>query len=154
MINPANYLIGGDLMATRLQEKIPTLPAINIRHAMSLEWVIKNPLHKSINIIFFDDVPDESATGRAQLNRTQASEQLWLVLVSLRNVANQGESALQESSALVGQVLNWLQGVVLSRDHEQLARKKCPYRKTDRDGFVHYPMLFSTRIYISGQLPP
>lgn len=145
-----NFVSAGGLAVAYLQAQLPTVPTNNIRAAVSLEWVVKNPLHKSVNVIFFDDVPgNEARRGVSQL-----SDQYWLMVVTWQNVADAGVTALNEAGELVGSVLQTLQGWPPSAQHLPFERKKCPYRKTDRDGFTHFPLLFSTRIETQGNYKP
>lgn len=143
------YLAAAELLINRLGTQL-TLPPANIRQAISLDWVIKNQLSPSVNIVFFDDVPDAGGGGRGRSDRSQASDQQWLVVVSKLNVAGTGISAAQDAGGLVGGVLTALLGYELSARHGKLHWQKCPYRKTDRDGYAHFPLLFSTRIVTTG----
>lgn len=145
----STYLAAGALLAARLQALL-NIPAVNIRPVPSLEWAISNQLAPSVNIIFFDDVPDISAAGRARSSRSQASDQYWLILVTGSSVAEFGNTAIEDAGSLAGDVITALLGYELSEQHGALHRQKCPYRKTERDGYAHFPLLFSTRIVMTG----
>lgn len=144
-----DYLSAAILMTERLSLKL-TIPSANIRQAISLEWAINNQLSPSVNIIYFDDVPDAGPGGSARSGRSQASDQYWLLLVSQRNVEGSGNSADMAAGVLVKDVLTALLGYELSPGHGKLHWQKCPYRKTDRNGYAHFPLLFSTRIVTTG----
>lgn len=144
-----DYLAASTLLINRLSSLL-TIPSANIRPAISLEWSINNQLSPSVSIIFFDDVPDAGPGGRARSDRSQASDQYWLLVVSQRNVEGSGNSAVLDGGALVKEVLVALLGYELSPSHGKLHWQKCPYRKTDRNGYAHFPLLFSTRIVTTG----
>jgi hypothetical protein len=140
-----SYLAASHLLAQHLRENL-IIPAVNVREAVSLEWVIDKALSPSVNIIFFDDVPCSKEGGNPSNGHKQFSDQYWLIVITVRNVTDAGVAALQDSAVLIETTLKALQGHVLSEKHRLLIRQKCPYRKTDRSGYVHFPLLFSTRI--------
>jgi hypothetical protein len=145
-----DFLCASELMVARLQSLLSGVPARNIREAVSLEWAVKNPLSPSVNVIFFDDVPDTEPGGAALKGRTQNSNQLWLVLLSVRNVSDAGVAAQHDAGELMVQVLQSLQGYRLSDQHQPLYRQKCPFRKADKDGIAHFPFLFATKVTTTG----
>jgi hypothetical protein len=124
--------------------------AVKIRPAPSAAHVAKHPLDGGVSVVFFDDVPEVAAGGQSQRGKSQASQQFWLIIVSARNVADAGNSARQDAGVTAMQALVALQGCKLSPEHGELHRQKSPYRATDDNGFVHLPMLFSTRIITVG----
>lgn len=146
-----NFLSAAALMSTYLQQHITTVPPNNIRAAASLEWVVKNPLSPAVSIIFFDDVPETGPGGSTQQGKTQASLQFWLILLSMRNVSDAGPAAQRDVGELIIALLTALQGCRLSEQHQPLHRQKCPFRKTDKDGFAHFPFLFATKIITTGR---
>lgn len=146
----SNYLAASALLEARLNVQMPGFPPANIRPAPSLDWAIRNQLAPSVNVIFFDDVPIETVTGSSRSAHSQASDQFWLLLVTGSSVEGVGNSAIDESGSLAGDVIAALLGCELSSQHGPLHRRKCPYRKTDRDGYSHVPLLFSTRIVLTG----
>lgn len=149
MSNMDNYFSASGLLVDRLKGKLTTVPNLNIRPAVSLDWVLKNPLSPSVNVIFLDDVADTSDGGRGRLGRSQLSFQHWLVLVSVSNVADAGMAAQNDIGRLLINVLTALQGWTPSAEHQPLYRQKSPYRKTDQGAFAHFPFVFSTGITIT-----
>lgn len=141
-----NFLSASGLMVTYLQQQITTVPSLNIRPAVSIEWAIKNALSPAINVIFVDDQPDTAEGGSRGRGKVQVSTQYWLILLSLRNVADAGTAAQVDAGELITQVLIALQGYELSDQHQPLYRQRCPFRKTDAAGFAHIPFMFSTKI--------
>jgi hypothetical protein len=117
-----------------------------VRPAIDLDFVVKNALTPSVSVIFFDDVPDEKTAAQFNHGQQQSSHQFWLVVVSVRNVADVGNSALQDVGSLADAVLTTLQGATLSESHTYLQRVKSPYRQTTLDGYTHLPLMFSTNI--------
>jgi hypothetical protein len=141
-----NFLSAAPLMVAHLQQQIQSVPSLNIRPAVSLEWAVKNALSPSVNVIFFDDVPDVGDGGSRGRGKVQTSSQFWLILLSMRNVADAGTSAQLDAGELIVAALTALQGLSLSDQHQPLHRQRCPFRKTDKDGFTHFPFMFSTKI--------
>jgi hypothetical protein len=127
------------------------LPPVNIRAAPSLEWAVKNALSPSVSVIFFDDEVDDKQGGSARLGKSQLSYQQWLVVVSVRNVSDAGNAALQEVGVLLLAVLQALQGHKLSEEHLPLYRQPSYYRKTDLNGWSHYPLQFATGITLTAR---
>jgi hypothetical protein len=119
-----------------------------VRLAIDLDFVIKNALSPSVSVIFFDDVPDENPNAQFMQGKQQASHQFWLVVVSVRNVADIGNASLEEVGVIADTVLTALQGAKLSDQHTPLRRVKSPYRQTSIDGYTHLPLMFTTKIII------
>jgi hypothetical protein len=138
----SKFLSAQALMIALLQTKL----TCKVRPAIDLDFVVKNALTPSVSVIFFDDVPDEKTTAQFNHGQQQSSHQFWLVVVSVRNVADVGNSALQDVGSLADTVLTTLQGETLSESHTYLQRVKSPYRQTTLDGYTHLPLMFSTNI--------
>lgn len=138
----SKFLSAQALMIALLQTKL----TCKVRPAIDLDFVVKNALTPSVSVIFFDDVPDEKITAQFGHGQQQSSHQFWLVVVSVRNVADVGNSSLQDVGVLADTVLTTLQGAELSENHTFLQRVKCPYRQTTLDGYTHLPLMFTTNI--------
>jgi hypothetical protein len=149
-----NFLSASPLLVSHLQQQITTVPTVNIRPAVSIEWAVKNPLAPSVNIIWIEDQPDTGPGGVSMQGKSQLSMQFWLVLLSMRNVADAGTAAQSDVGELIISVLKALQGHRLSPDHQPLHRQKCVFRKTDKDGIAHIPFMFSTQIITTGSAAP
>jgi hypothetical protein len=148
-----NFLAASGLIVQRLRDE-SVAAANKIRPAPSAAWVTKNALDGSVNVIFFDDVPDLGQGGQSQRGKIQSSEQFWLVVVSAKNVADAGNAARQDAGIILLHTLIALQGHRLSPEHSELHRQKTPYRATDDNGFAHLPVLFSTKIITTGSAVP
>jgi len=148
-----NFLSASGLIIQRLVDE-QVAAANKIRPAPSPAWVTKNALDGSVNVIFFDDVPDLTPGGQSQRGKVQSSEQFWLIIVSAKNVADAGNAARQDAGLILLNALVALQGFLLSPDHSELHRQKAPYRATDDNGFAHLPALFSTKVITTGSALP
>lgn len=144
-----NFLSAGALITQRLIDA-GVAPSNKVRRAQSASWVAANQLDGSVSVIFFDDQPDISAGGNARRGKTQASDQFWQIIVSSRNVADAGNAARQDAGVIVLQTLIALQGWIPSTKHGELYRQKSPVRATDNNGFVHMPLMFSTKVITTG----
>lgn len=148
-----NFLTASTLIVQRLRDE-QVAGTNKIRPAPSSAWVTKNAIDGSVNVIFFDDVPDLTPGGQSQRGKVQSSEQFWLIIVSAKNVADAGNAARQDAGIILLHTLVALQGHRLSPDHSELHRQKSPYRATDDNGFVHLPALFSTKVITTGSAVP
>ena len=144
----SQFLAASGLMIARLQSQLLPLQAYKVRAAHDLDFVIKNALSSSVNVIFFDDVPDETPAANFHHSVQQASNQFWLVIISAKNVSDVGNASLEDVGLMADSVLKALQGWRLSEQHTELVRAKCPFRKTTVDGFSHLPFMFSCKIVL------
>jgi len=144
-----SFLSASGLIIQRLIEQ-QVADAKKIRPAPSAAWVVANALDGSVNVVFFDDVPDEGQGGQSQRGKVQISQQSWLLIVSAKNVADAGSKAGQDAGVILLQTLVSLQGYRLSPEHGELQRKKTQYRAIYDNGFAHLPALFSTQVIITG----
>lgn len=135
-----------ELLIARLKDRL-TVPDNAIRCAVSEEWVLKNALAGSVNVIFFEEQPLVKSTPLRQ-----GSEQLvdlsFLIITTTRNVADAGVAALKEAVALRGSVFSALAGHLLSPDYTRLNRLPSGRRYTVRGEYVHYPQLLACRCTI------
>ena len=125
-----------------------TIPSRNIREAPTLEWAAENVIDPSIAVIFFDDQPDAGKGGNWVGINNQTSNQLWLVVASVKNVSTANAAAKQSVGSLSVEILHALNDFQLSPDHAELIRVRCPFRHTENNGYAHIPFLFSTTITI------
>jgi hypothetical protein len=148
----SSYLAASGLIIQRLKDIITDVPPLNIRAAITAEWAIKNALSPSLNVIFFDVTPviTPDSKGVAQHGKVQLAQQFWVVMLSVRNVADAGNAAQLDAGVLIFDVLKALLGWRPSKDYEWLHWQHSPWRKTERDGFIHYPLMFSTQTTVTG----
>lgn len=148
-----SFLSASALIVQRLLNE-QVADAKKIRPAPSAAWVVQNALDASVNVIFFDDIPEEGPGGQSQRGKVQSSQQFWLIIVSAKNVADAGSRAGQDAGVIFLHTLVALQGYRLSPEHSELQRKKSPYRAIYDNGFAHLPALFSTQIITTGSAAP
>ncbi len=144
-----SYLSASGLIMQRLVDE-QVADDKKVRPAPSAAWAIANALDASVNVIFYDDLPDESTGGSSQRGKVQSSQQLWLVIVSARNVADAGVRSSLDAGIIFLNTLVALQGYRLSAEHGELQRKRLPYRAIYDNGFAHLPALFSTKVITTG----
>lgn len=146
-----SFLSASGLIIKRLVDE-QVVDAKKIRPAPSAAWVIANGLDASVNVVFYDDIPDENTGGQSQRGKVQSSQQLWLVIVSAKNVADAGSKASLDAGVIFLHTLIALQGYKLSPEHGELHRKRLPYRAVYDNGFAHLPALFATKIITTGSV--
>jgi hypothetical protein len=145
-----SFLSASGLLIERLRNQRVT-DNNKIRPAPSAGWAVKNALDGAVNVVFFDDIPDESQGGQRAHGRVQNSQQLWLIIVSSKNVSDAGAAASVDAGIIMLRTLVALQGYQLSTNHQALHRKKSPYRAVYENGFAHLPVLLSTQIITIGK---
>lgn len=145
-----SFLSASGLLIDRLRSQQVT-DSHKIRPVPSAGWAVKNPLDGSVNVAFFDDIPDESQGGQRAHGRVQNSVQLWLIIVSSKNVSDAGAAASVDAGIIMLRALVALQGHQLSPAHQELHRKKSPYRAVYENGFAHLPVLLSTQVITIGK---
>lgn len=145
-----SFLSASGLLIERLHNQKVT-DAGKIRPAPSAAWAVKNALDGAVNVIFFDDIPDEGQGGQRAHGKLQTSQQLWLILVSSKNVSDAGTAASMDAGIILLRTLVALQGYQLSPNHQAMHRKKSPYRATYENGFAHLPVMFSTQVITKGK---
>jgi len=146
----ANYLDAGRLIVERLRDQVTEVPGANIRTALSLDWLLKNALHPSIGVVYHDDKVDKGTGGENKNSKSQVVWQIWLILVSIRNVADAGEAAQVEAGQILERVISVLQGYEIRKELNPLARVPNVYRKSETNGFVHFPLMFATKVITTG----
>jgi hypothetical protein len=148
-----SFLAASGLLIERLRDQRVTDNS-KIRPAPSAGWAVKNALDGAVNVIFFDDIPEEGQSAQTMRGKFQNSQQLWLIIVSSKNVSDAGAAASIDAGIILLRTLVALQGYRLSPGHGELQRKKSPYRAVYENGFAHLPVLFSTQIITTGSAVP
>ncbi len=145
-----SYLAAGNLIQARLADKLTSVPPLNIRQSISLEWVVANALDPSVNIIYHDDKVEVDEAGNNQRGKTQTVYQVWLILVTVQNSSDAGVAAEADAGVILSEVIAALQGYEIRKQLNPLHRIPCPYRKTEKDGYVHLPLMYATKIITTG----
>lgn len=146
----ASYLAPGDFIQTRLASKLTSVPPVNIRQSISLEWVVANALDQSVNIIYYDDKVDAGEGGSSQRGKSQTVDQVWLILVTVSNNSDAGVAAQADAGVILLEVIEALQGFEIFKQLNPLRRIPCVYRKTEKDGYVHLPLMYATKVITTG----
>lgn len=146
----ANYLAAGNLIQARFKDKLTSVPPLNIRQSISLEWVVANALDPSVNIIYHDDKVEIDEGGNNQRGKTQTVYQVWLILVTVSNSSDAGVAAEADAGVILSEVIAALQGYEIRKQLNPLYRIPCPYRKTEKDGYVHLPLMYATKVITTG----
>lgn len=147
-----NYLAAESLILSRLKDRIAGVPQRDIAAAADLADVTeKQQRPKAIYVQYFDDALVAGDKGKTFAGQAVAVDQLWLVVVMVRNVSDtSGSQAREDAGPIVLEVLRSLQGFIPSSEHGALQRRNSPYRTTFRNGFCYVPMLFATRVSVAG----
>lgn len=144
-----NHFQAEILIQDRLKNKVACVPKNKILSGLSQADIIKNhKVDKAIYVLYHDDniSSDRSGDGIAQ-----QVEQLWLVVVAVRNVSNPtGQSAREDAGEIVDAVLKSLQGFDMYDRFSSLHREKCPFKNSYIKGVMYFPMMFSTQITTIG----
>lgn len=147
-----NYLSAEALIKQRLIAEVPAVNERNVLSARDLEGIQESaqPV-PALHVLYFDDEVPGGDGDKAIHGRHQRIQQLWTVMVVVRNVRDAtGQAVRQEAGELILAVLKALQGWTPSPDHGPLQRRKAPFRTTYRNGFAYFPFLFSTQVLIQG----
>ena len=147
-----NYLSAEPLILNRLKSRVIGVPQQDMAAAADLAEVTeKQQRPKAIYVQYFDDALVSGDKGRTFIGQAVAVDQLWLVVVMVRNVSDtSGSQAREDAGPIVLEVLKSLQGFVLSKEHGALQRRNSPYRTTFRNGFCYVPLLFAARVSVTG----
>ena len=124
------------------------LPANQVRACASEEWVLKNALANSVNVVFFEEQPLVKSTPLRH-GSEQLVELSFLIITTTSNVADAGVTALKNAVALRGSVFTAIAGHQLSPDYTHLKQLPSGRRYTVRGEYVHYPQLFACRCVIN-----
>jgi hypothetical protein len=136
-----------ELVVAQLKDQL-AVPDNAIRCAVSEEWVLKNALAGSVNVIFFEEQPLVKSTPLRH-GREQLVELSFLIITTTRNVADAGVAALKEAVALRSSVFAALAGQVLSPDYTHLKQLPSGRRYTVRGEYVHYPQILACHCTIN-----
>jgi len=93
-----------------------------------------------------DKVPSGPASSR-QNGKHQIVDQVWSVVVGVRNVADIAGANAQDDAEPIIQIVQTLQGIKLDADHGHCYRVQSQYMSAYVNGFGVYPFAFQTRIF-------
>jgi len=145
-----NYLNAEKLIIDCLKAEIETISPTKILSAVDIDGVkSKNQINPAIQVILYDDQPEEAAGG--ELN-SQFVHQLWLTMVVVRNVRHEsGKGARVDAGEIISDVISILNGKHLKAPYSRMIRIKSPYRPTYINGFFYFPIMFKVRMKTTGR---
>lgn len=144
-----NLLSAEALITARLISQVPEL-LDSVFSAADLEGVTsagqKTP---AAHVFYFGDRIVEGPGGRSSQGDMQCVDQVWYVVLAVRNVKTQatGVDARLEAGVLMKKVLKALQGFQLSPEHSPLKRV-AGAPPGFKAGFLYLPLCFITRIFV------
>lgn len=144
-----NYLALEPLLLQRLAEQVlPGGQAVEVLGAPDLEHVTERDQRTPALHVLYDDYRPIQAQAGGLIAQT---EQLWTVVVVVKNVRGRGKTAAREDGGgLMVLVTRALQGWKPGTDHSRMQLANPRYRATYRGGFAYFPMTFSTRVQTTG----
>lgn len=148
----ANYLSLESLLVQRLLDNVqPDGKAIEVQTAPDLVDVQERDQRTPALHVLYDDYrPTQDQAG----GLIQQTEQLWTVVVVVKNARGRGRAAAREDG---GNLMVWvtraLQGWTPGPDHTRMRLANPRFRATYRGAFAYFPMTFSTRVQTRGITP-
>lgn len=86
-------------------------------------------------------------TGRRQNGKRQIVDQVWNVVVGVKNVADSAGANAQDDAEPIIAIMQTLQGAKLSAEHGHFYRRQSQFQAAYVNGFGVYPFAFETRIF-------
>lgn len=142
----SNHLRAEGLLISKLRS-LGLVPDHHVLGAAELEAqdVARQPT-PALHVIHWDEAP-VPAQGELPV---QMIEQQWLVVVCVRNVRDRtGDAARDAAGPLIDGVLSGLIGERLDGAMVPLRMIRAP-RRTYEDGYLYFPLLFSTGFSVGG----
>ena len=141
-----DYLSAENLLIARLKAEVPELAGVF--SAADLEGVAEaQQVTPAAHVLFYGDRVVESGNGRSSTGDCQLVDQIWYVVLAVRNARAQatGEATRRDAGPLATKILKALQGWQPSPDHSPLKRihGAGPGHKP---GFLYLPFCVQTRI--------
>lgn len=93
-----------------------------------------------------DRIPSGATASRGN-GRNQIVDQVWSLVVAVRNVSDAAGAAAQSNADPIIATLLKLQGWKPSAEHGHLYRAQSPYQSAYVNGYGVYPFAFQSRIY-------
>ena len=142
-----NYLSAEPAIIARLKASVPEL--LGVFSASDLEGVVEaQQTTPAAHVLYFGDkVVDGS--GRSSTGEVQCVDQLWYVVLAVRNARNQitGQAARADAGPLISKILKALQGWVPTQAHGPLKRINGA-GPGFKSGFAYLPFCFTTRVTV------
>jgi hypothetical protein len=143
-----NYLSAEPLIIARLKAVVTELGG-NVFSAADLDGVNANSqITPAAHVLYYGDRVAQG-NGRSSTGECQCTDQVWYVVLAVRNAASQetGEDARLEAGILLKKIMKALQGWQPSPEHGYLIRGNGP-APGFKAGFAYFPILFTTRVTV------
>jgi hypothetical protein len=142
-----NYLSAEQLIVDRLKAEVVGLAGVF--SAADLDGVVDRQQIVPAAHVLYDGDRIADGAGRSSTGEKQKVEQLWYVVLAVRNArtASTGEAARADAGVLLLRILKALQGWRLSPEHDPMKRIN-GVNPGHASGFLYIPIRFSTTIFI------
>jgi hypothetical protein len=143
-----NYLSAEQAIISRLKTTFPDFSQ-RVFAAVDLAGVTEAAqVTPAIHVLYNGDKVVDGG-GRSSTGEVQCIDQMWYVVLAVRNVRNQisGQATREEVGVLAGKVLKCLQGWSPTKDHGPLKRTT-GVPPGYNDGYFYMPFCFATRVTI------
>ncbi len=143
------YFSAGKLIQTQLIANLasPDVPCA-VQFAAGWKQVVEQ-LQKSPACFIWHQADKILSGDKSNRNhgKNQIVDQIWTVVVTVRNVADISGTAAQADADLIIKAVLKLQGIKLDADHGHLYRVQSQYMTGYTNGYGLTPFAFSTRIF-------
>lgn len=140
-----DYLALESLIVDRLMKET-TMPDRHVLTAPDIEQVEEEQQTTPAYHVIYAGDRAPSAGGTAAASRAQVVEQLWLVVVAVRNVRDvrRGKAARELAGPWVTELINALQGWQPGQDYNELRRDLSAPPAAYQKGFFYVPTLWAS----------
>ncbi len=143
----SNYLFLEPLIVTRLNGVLSAASVSPLPHVMSLGDLADYEAQRNQSPIIAVLLADDSPGDRVQPSGEVRIDQTWEAVVVISNHRNtpRGDGVRNTAGVLIPHVINALQGWRWGdTPRETFTRTRASSRPTGRNGFLYYPLAFST----------
>ena len=143
------YFAARDLIKTKLIDEAAKV-GVNVRVLPAAGWKQALASLQPVPGIFIWHQADKVPTGNAATRdngRRQVVDQVWSVVVGVKNVADVAGAAAQDDAEPLVNIVQTLQGWKPSAEHGHCYRIQSPFTSAYVNGFGVYPFAFQTRIF-------
>lgn len=143
-----NYLCTESAIIDRVKGQVPSLKGVF--SASDLDGVTEaQQITPAAHVLYLGDKVIETSNGRSALGDRQEVDQVWAVVLAVRNARTQitGEAARADAGPLIVAILKALQGWKPETGFTPLKRTNAP-GPGFKSGFGYFPLYFTTRVSI------
>lgn len=140
------------MLVKHLAQSVLEVGDCRVLTASGIDNMLEEQQHTpAIYVIYHDETPVTDAAGNSARGKQQLVDQLWMVIIVVRNVSDTSGTANREDCGpYITKVLASLQNWDPGHPYMRMNRVKAAYRATYRQGFLYFPLMFSTRLSIKG----